>query len=168
MKNICFLTYRCRWVRYRFGPSPLWSRIGCTVSEPDPNSAAACGVSGAQTFPAGLKRRVSTPAVLTCSSAQWAYLCLCLDFLNESTSASVYRQWSIYSISVALYLCKLSDNAEMFSFIWVFYAVISSPLTACGIRISHWNRPYWVVKPLISGETQDAQQLNTEIIIKCH
>lgn len=68
MQNTCTLTYRlCGIVWYR---SSLWSPTRCTISEPDPNSAPACGVSGAQMFPAGLKRRVSQPAVITCSSAQ--------------------------------------------------------------------------------------------------
>lgn len=124
-----FLTYRvCRWVWYRFGPSPLWSRTGCTISEPDPNSARACGVSGAQTFPARLKRRVSKAATLTCCSVQRAYLWVFLDFLNESTSGSnIHYLSGLFTISLLhLYLCKLSDNAEMVPFIWVFFMPLSA------------------------------------------
>lgn len=142
-KNV-FLTYRvCRWVWYRFGPSPLWSRTGCTISEPDPNSARACGVSGAQTFPARLKKRVSKAAALTCCSVQRAYLWVFLDFLNESTSDSNIHYLSISVAPLSMQAIKSCRNG---SFHLVFFnAIISSPLTAFRIPISHWNRPHWVV-----------------------
>lgn len=88
----------CTLLFYRvllgFGPSPLWSPTGCTISEPDPNSAAACGVSGAPTLAAGLKRRVSS------KRPPLSFF----HFLNESTSDSVDRQVSTHRISVAFYL----------------------------------------------------------------
>ena len=116
-KHIILTCRLCRWVRCRFGPSPLWSPTRCTISEPGPNTVLVCGVSGAQTFPAGLRRKVSNTSALTCSS--WR---LFLHFLSESTTESVCMQatrpeWSTYSISVGLYLWKLSDNAVMFPFI---------------------------------------------------
>ncbi len=100
MKNTCILIYRVyRWVWHKFSPFPLWSRTGCTISEPDPNSAPACGVSGAHTFPAGLKRRVSKTPVWACCSVQRAYLCVFLHFLYENTSHSVNTQIYLNAVS---------------------------------------------------------------------
>lgn len=118
--NECTLMFYRALLRSR--PSPLWSPTGCTTSEPDPNSAAACGVSGAPTLAAGLKRRVSSKR-----------LPLFFHFLNDSTSDSADRQVNTCGISVAFYLWNLSDNTVIFPLVWVFQAVISSPL-------SHWNR----------------------------
>lgn len=159
----------CRWVWYRLGPSPLWSRTGCTISEPDPNSARACGVSGAQTFPARLKRRVSKAAALTCCSVRRAYLWVFLDFLNESTSDSnIHFLSGLFTISLwHLYLCKLSDNAELVPFIWFFlchyqlttdslqdtYKPLKQTLLGCVLR----------AKTRICDETQYTQWLTLSL-----
>lgn len=82
--HIFFSTFRAG-MHFRTCPSPLWSPTRCTISELDPNLAPACGASGVQTSPAGLKRRVSG-SVVTCTSSNSSERqpdCVCVSACTE-------------------------------------------------------------------------------------
>lgn len=134
----------CRWVQFRTGPSPLWSPTGCTISEPDPNLAPACGVTGAQTFLAGLRRRVSN-WVLTCGCVYCVYFCTW--WMKAPLILSQAKQTDKNGgFTIPLwYLIYASYHIMKYPFLsFAFFLGSSSLPSACKIPISHWNRPYWV------------------------